>query len=65
MKALVWIKNSVKGYCKDEEGQTTIEYIMLLFVVVAIIVKFKSKMSDGLGTMVDDIFDNKIKDIMK
>lgn len=65
MKTLSWFKNSVLGYCKDEEGQTTLEYILLLMVVVAIIFKFKGRVETGLGDVMDDVFKNKIPEIMK
>jgi Flp pilus assembly pilin Flp len=65
MKTLVWLKNSLKSYWNDEEGQTSLEYILLITVVVLILMKFKSKISQKIDPMIDDIFDNKVQQIMQ
>lgn len=44
------------GYLKDESGQTSTEYILLIAVVAMIIFKLKGKMSDGLGRITDTVF---------
>ena len=44
--SLLWIK--VKGYLREEEGQTSTEYILLLAVVAFIIFKFKSVIAGKL-----------------
>ena len=64
MNALVWLKNSLKSYWQDEEGQTSLEYILLIAVVVVIILKFKSKLTPKMETLIDDIFDNKVQDVL-
>lgn len=56
MKTLVWFKNAVKSYWQDEEGQTSLEYVLLLVVVVAIIVKFGKGMQGKIGPLVENVF---------
>jgi pilus assembly protein Flp/PilA len=46
------------GYFKDESGQTSTEYILLVAVVAMIIFKFKSKMDSGLSGITDKVFTN-------
>jgi pilus assembly protein Flp/PilA len=46
------------AYFKDESGQTSTEYILLVAVVAMIIFKFKSKMDSGLGSITDKVFTN-------
>ncbi len=49
MKALM-------AYLKDESGQTSTEYILLVAVVAMIIFKFKGKMDKGLSGITDTVF---------
>ncbi len=44
------------AYFKDESGQTSTEYILLVAVVAMIIFKFKSKMDSGLSNITDTVF---------
>jgi pilus assembly protein Flp/PilA len=44
------------GYLKDESGQTSTEYILLVAVVAMIIFKFKGKMDGGLSKVTDTVF---------
>lgn len=44
------------AYLKDESGQTSTEYILLVAVVAMIIFKFKSKMDTGLSKITDTVF---------
>ncbi len=44
------------AYFKDESGQTSTEYILLVAVVAMIIFKFKSKMDTGLSSITDTVF---------
>lgn len=46
------------AYFKDESGQTSTEYILLVAVVAMIIFKFKSKMDSGLSSITDKVFKN-------
>ena len=48
--------NRIKAYLKDESGQTSTEYILLVAVVAMIIFKFKSKMDSGLSKITDTVF---------
>jgi len=43
-------------YLKDESGQTSTEYILLVAVVAMIIFKLKDKMSGGLEKITDTVF---------
>lgn len=45
------------AYLKDESGQTSTEYILLVAVVAMIIFKFKGKMDSGLGKITDTVFE--------
>ncbi len=43
-------------FLKDESGQTSTEYILLVAVVAMIIFKFKDKLDTALNGMVDKVF---------
>ncbi len=45
------------AYLKDESGQTSTEYILLVAVVAMIIFKFKSKMDSGLTGITEKVFE--------
>ena len=38
----------LKAYFRDESGQTSTEYILLIIVAVAIVLKFKTTIEDEL-----------------
>ncbi len=40
---------------RDEEGQSTTEYILILAVVVMIAMKFKREMGDRMGGIVNNL----------
>ena len=42
------MKNKLVAYLKDESGQTSTEYILLVAVAAAIVIKFKSVITDKL-----------------
>ncbi len=44
------------NYLKDEDGQTSTEYILLVAVVAVIIFKFKKQLEDKLMKLVDGVF---------
>lgn len=44
------------AYLKDESGQTSTEYILLVAVVAMIIFKFKGKMDSGLSNVTNTVF---------
>lgn len=50
--------NEFIKYLKDEDGQTSTEYILLVAVVAGIIFKFKATLSTKLTDLVDKVFDN-------
>ena len=44
------------NYLKDEDGQTSTEYILLVAVVAVIIFKFKNQLDDKLTGLVEKVF---------
>jgi pilus assembly protein Flp/PilA len=42
------MKNKMMAYLKDESGQTSTEYILLVAVAAAIVIKFKSVITEKL-----------------
>lgn len=52
---------SIKTYLKDESGQTSTEYILLVAVVAAVVFKFKDvimgKLVEGDDSLVNKVFD--------
>lgn len=42
------MKNKLVAYLKDESGQTSTEYILLVAVAAAIVIKFKSAITKQL-----------------
>ena len=57
----VSMKNKIIAYLKDESGQTSTEYILLVFVAAVIVMKFKEKITDklidGEGSVLNSVFD--------
>ncbi len=56
------MKKFILDFLKEEEGQTSTEYILLVVVVAMIIFKFKAKLEESLlgnGGVTDNVF-NKI-----
>jgi pilus assembly protein Flp/PilA len=50
------MKNKLIAYFKDESGQTSTEYILLVAVVAVVIYKFKDKLESNLNGLVDGVF---------
>lgn len=48
---------SVLAFLKDEEGQTSTEYILLVAVVALIVFKFKEIALDRLTKLTSSVFD--------
>lgn len=46
------------AYLKDESGQTSTEYILLVAVVAMIVFKFKNVAGDRLTSITKGVFDN-------
>lgn len=42
------MKNKILAYLKDESGQTSTEYILLVAVAAAIVIKFKGQIEEKL-----------------
>lgn len=42
------MKNKIIEYIKNESGQTSTEYILLVAVAAAIVIKFKGEITDRL-----------------
>lgn len=53
-RLIMW--NEIIAYLKDEEGQTSTEYILLVAVVAAVIFKFKGTLETKLEALVDKVF---------
>lgn len=45
-------------YLKDESGQTSTEYILLVAVVAMIVFKFKKTAGERLDSLTKGVFDN-------
>ncbi len=50
------MKNLILAYLKDEEGQTSTEYILLVAVVAMIIFKFKGIAETKLSSLTEKVF---------
>lgn len=50
------MKSKFIEYLKDESGQTSTEYILLIAVVAMIIFKFKDTLKTSLDQMVGKVF---------
>lgn len=50
------MKGKIVEFLKDESGQTSTEYILLVALVAMIVMKFGGKLKDQLLTMVDNVF---------
>lgn len=69
MVELAWLlmqvlRQKIKQYCRDEGGQTSIEYILLLVVVAAIIFKFKKELNDKITLLMDRVFGEKLNNLL-
>lgn len=51
------MKSKFIEFLKDESGQTSTEYILLVAVVAAIIFKFKETLGNKLEVLVQKVFD--------
>lgn len=51
-------------YLKDEEGQTSTEYILLVAVVAMIVFRFRKTAMERLNKLTGDVF-NKADDLLK
>ena len=54
----------LKNYLKDENGQTSTEYILLVAVVALIVFKFKNVATKRLEELTSKIFDKAQTDIL-
>ena len=50
------MKNKIIEFLKDENGQTSTEYILLVAVVAVIIFKFREQLETKLTGLVDKVF---------
>lgn len=48
---------NIKAFLKDEDGQTSTEYILLVAVVALIVFKFKDIALDRLSKLTAKVFD--------
>ena len=47
---------SVIAFLKDESGQTTVEYVLLLVVAAVLVFKLKGEAETGIGTITSKVF---------
>lgn len=57
------MKNLILNYLRDEEGQTSTEYILLVAVVAMIVIKFKDKLKTQLDGVTDNVFNKTNEEI--
>ncbi|MBT3585280.1 MAG: hypothetical protein HN509_10255 [Halobacteriovoraceae bacterium] len=50
------MKKSIWTFLKDEDGQTSTEYILLVAVVALIVFKFKNVAEDKLTKITEQVF---------
>lgn len=50
------MKDKILAYLKDEDGQTSTEYILLVAVVALIVFKFKDTATKRLNALTEGIF---------
>tara|TARA_B100001971_G_scaffold213155_1_gene245450 strand:- start:28759 stop:28944 length:186 start_codon:yes stop_codon:yes gene_type:complete len=50
------MKNKIVEFLKDESGQTSTEYILLVAVVAVVIYKFKGILESKLTGLVEKVF---------
>jgi Flp pilus assembly pilin Flp len=49
------LPRAFKAFCRDERGQSTTEYILILAVVVMISMKFKAMFTSSLGQAIQNV----------
>jgi Flp pilus assembly pilin Flp len=49
------LKQNLQRFLRDEEGQSTTEYILILAVVVMIAMKFKNQVGKLIGGRIDKL----------
>lgn len=57
----------MKQFLRDEEGQTTVEYLLIIAVIVVVISVLGKGLRDKLPQTIDEVFkgvNNKIKELM-
>ena len=50
------MKNQIIAFLRDEDGQTSTEYILLVAVVALIVFKFKEKAKTELNNITESVF---------
>ncbi|MBI3556592.1 MAG: hypothetical protein HY074_10050 [Deltaproteobacteria bacterium] len=56
MKATKTIKKMTLAFFRDESGQSTTEYVLLLVFVVMAVKAVGGKLNSGLGALIDKAF---------
>lgn len=57
----------IQQFLREEEGQTTVEYLLIIAVIVVVISVFGKTITKQLPTTVEKVFagiNNKIQDLM-
>lgn len=58
----------IQQFLKEEEGQTTVEYLLIIAVIVVVISVLGKEMKNRLPAVVEEVFkgvDAKIKQLMQ
>jgi len=58
------MKEKIIDFLKDESGQTSTEYILLVAVMAAIIFKFKKTLSTNIEAATNKIFGEKLNEVI-
>ncbi len=58
------MREKIVNFLKDESGQTSTEYILLVAVMAAIIFKFRKTLDKGVTDATEKIFGNKLNSII-
>ena len=51
------MKNLILAFLKDEDGQTSTEYILLIVVAALLVFKFKNVASEKIDKLTGNVFD--------
>lgn len=58
------MKQRILAYMKDETGQTSTEYILLVAVAAGMVIKFKNQIELRLTSLISKVFDTTENNVM-
>jgi Flp pilus assembly pilin Flp len=53
----------LRSFLKEEQGQSTVEYLLIIAVIVVVITTFGEKAQRGMGELTDAVFGNLKKSV--